>query len=156
METTVSQKAMLSHSFVHRTIVLCCPRNTVQQMIFVMHFLCEFTVTNLVLWCDGYSLTQRQNFTVCEMEPGVGLSVHATIESCQVMRVNDKVVCAQGWSQRARPLHWFCSLLARQRCINCLVLILTFVYSKIHSFSAYVYGSNNKKYLSLETYRILV
>lgn len=42
---------------------------------------------------------------VCEMEPGMGLGVHGTMESCQVSWGNDRVVCAQVWSQRAGPPH---------------------------------------------------
>lgn len=77
---------------------------------------------------------------VCEMEPGMSLGVHATTESCQVRRGDDRVVCAQVWSQRAGPPHRLCSLLAIQPCVNCLApLNHLSLYSKIYPVRVHMF-----------------
>lgn len=87
---------------------------------------------------------------VCQRDPGMGLGVHATVESCTGSWGNDRVERVQVWSQRAGP-PW-------QLCLRKLPgpLTLTSLYSKMHTVRVHMFMVAIIKVLSLETYRIHV
>lgn len=149
-ETTVSQRPFSS---VHRTVVPS-RKCLVLQMISVMHAAVSgysFSQT----WCvRGLILSNRGPVLLCgKWNQGV----HVTMNLCQVRWCDDRVACAQFWSQRAQSTHRLCSLLTRQPYTNHLAFLnLTFLYSKMYTVGVHMFMVVMVKVLSLESYRIHV